>query len=215
MKQVLSLNYALIIAKADAFELNHPSTIFTDDDIEVITATSAEEAETKLIKATTVSTAIPDLPKVGEPVYKDRLYFFEGKIYKCIQDHIRTIYSPAETLALFNIYRKEEINLQWIAGEKVIKNCVRLYDSKSYKCLQDHVTQSDWTPDKTLGVLWQEVVSTSEIPVWKQPTGAHDAYKKGDKVHFPTINDPVYESLIDANVWAPLSIGAEHLWKKL
>jgi hypothetical protein len=43
MKQVLSLNYALIIAKADAFELNHPSTIFTDDDIEVITATSAEE----------------------------------------------------------------------------------------------------------------------------------------------------------------------------
>ncbi|MGB4092094.1 MAG: hypothetical protein WBK46_09180, partial [Ruminococcus flavefaciens] len=71
------------------------------------------------------------------------------------------------------------------------------------------------TPDKTLGVLWQEVVSTSEIPVWKQPTGAHDAYKKGDKVHFPTINDPVYESLIDANVWAPLSIGAEHLWKKL
>ena len=37
MKQVLSLNYALIIAKADAFELNHPSTIFTDDDIEVIT----------------------------------------------------------------------------------------------------------------------------------------------------------------------------------
>jgi len=215
MKKVYSPDYALILAKADAFELNHPSTIYTNDDVEVITASDAAETELKLTKATTVSTALPDLPNVGELVQKDRLYAFDGKIYKCVQEHIRTIYSPEETLALFNVYRKEEDNLQWISGEKVIRDSIRIYNNKSYRCIQDHVTQSDWTPDKTLGVLWQEVVSTSEIPVWKQPTGAHDAYKKGDKVHFPTINDPVYESLIDANVWAPLSIGAEHLWKKL
>ena len=42
-----------------------------------------------------------------------------------------------------------------------------------------------------------------EIPVWVQPTGAHDAYNKGDKVHYPSATDPVYESLIDANVYSP------------
>jgi len=49
--------------------------------------------------------------------------------------------------------------------------------------------------------------------VWKQPAGGHDAYKKGDKVHFKLITDPVYESLIDANVWSPTTYPAG--WKKL
>ena len=39
-----------------------------------------------------------------------------------------------------------------------------------------------------------------EIPDYVQPTGAHDAYQKGDKVRY---NGKVYESLIDGNVWAP------------
>ena len=37
-------------------------------------------------------------------------------------------------------------------------------------------------------------------PEWVQPTGGHDAYKTGDRV---TYNGKVYESVIDANVWAP------------
>lgn len=39
-----------------------------------------------------------------------------------------------------------------------------------------------------------------DIPDWKQPTGASDAYMKGDKVRY---KGSVYESLIDGNVWAP------------
>lgn len=39
-----------------------------------------------------------------------------------------------------------------------------------------------------------------EIPDFVQPTGAHDAYQKGNKVRY---NGKVYESLIDGNVWAP------------
>lgn len=56
-------------------------------------------------------------------------------------------------------------------------------------------------------------VGVGEYPLWVQPTGAHDAYKKGDRVHFPTINDPVYESLIDANVWSPVVYAAG--WRKV
>lgn len=51
--------------------------------------------------------------------------------------------------------------------------------------------------------LWVRTAKEGEIPVWVQPTGAHDAYNKGDRVHYPSATDPVYESLIDANVYSP------------
>lgn len=54
------------------------------------------------------------------------------------------------------------------------------YGETLYRCVQSHTSQSDWTPDKT-PALWT-VVSLDEWPEWKQPTGAHDAYMKGDKV---------------------------------
>jgi hypothetical protein len=72
------------------------------------------------------------------------------------------------------------------------------YNGKLYKCVQAHSTQADWTPDKT-PALWVEV-SLDEFPEWKQPTGAHDAYKKGDKV---THNGKKWSSDVDANVWEP------------
>ena len=76
------------------------------------------------------------------------------------------------------------------------------YGGKLYRCVQAHTAQADWTPDLT-PALWTEVARPGEIPVWKQPTGAQDAYNKGDRVHYPGESDPVYESTVDANVWAP------------
>ena len=52
-----------------------------------------------------------------------------------------------------------------------------------------------------------------DIPVWVQPTGAHDAYQMGDKVHYPGASDPVYESLINGNVWSPDAYPAG--WKQV
>ena len=51
--------------------------------------------------------------------------------------------------------------------------------------------------------LWTEVAAPGEIPVWRQPTGAQDAYNIGDRVWYPDKDGTVYESLIDANVYAP------------
>ena len=76
------------------------------------------------------------------------------------------------------------------------------YGDKLYKCVQAHTSQDDWTPDAT-PALWTEVAPSGTIPVWRQPTGAQDAYNIGDKVHYPTADDPVYESLINANVYSP------------
>lgn len=82
------------------------------------------------------------------------------------------------------------------------------YEGKLYKVLQDHTSQSDWTPDITSS-LYVEVAEPGTIPVWKQPTGSTDAYMKGDKVHFPTESDPVYISIVDNNVWSPDVYGWE------
>lgn len=82
------------------------------------------------------------------------------------------------------------------------------YGDKLYRCEQSHTSQADWTPDQT-PALWTEVAKPGEIPVWRQPSGAQDAYMTGDKVHYPTEADPVYISTVDNNVWAPGVYGWE------
>ena len=73
-----------------------------------------------------------------------------------------------------------------------------------YKCVQAHTSQADWTPEAT-PALWTKV-SLEEYPEWIQPTGAQDAYAKGDKV---THKDKRWISTIDANVWEPSVYGWE------
>jgi Carbohydrate binding domain. len=79
---------------------------------------------------------------------------------------------------------------------------------KLYKCVQAHTSQESWEPDKT-PALWTEVAKPGEIPVWKQPTGAQDAYQTGDKVHYPDADGPVYVSTVNDNVWIPGVYGWE------
>ena len=67
-----------------------------------------------------------------------------------------------------------------------------------YRCVQAHTSQDDWTPSRT-PALWT-IVSVEEWPEWKRPTGAQDAYQKGDKV---TYEGTHYISLIDGNTWSP------------
>ena len=80
------------------------------------------------------------------------------------------------------------------------------YGEHLYRCEQAHTSQTDWTPPTT-PALWTEVAEPGEIPVWRQPTGAQDSYMTGDKVHYPTKDDAVYESTIDYNVYAPDTYG--------
>ena len=76
------------------------------------------------------------------------------------------------------------------------------YGDKLYRVVQSHTSQRDWMPDVT-PALYTEVAKPGEIPVWRQPTGAQDAYMKGDKVHYPDADSFVYVSLIDGNIWSP------------
>ena len=85
---------------------------------------------------------------------------------------------------------------------------MRGVDGVLYKCVQAHISQAEWTPPLT-PALWTEVAEPGEIPVWRQPTGAQDAYRIGDKVHYPDKDGPVYVCTIDYNIYAPDVYGWE------
>ena len=104
-----------------------------------------------------------------------------------------------EAVELFPVW---EVGVAYAADVRV------RYGMTLYKCVQAHTSQAEWTPDKT-PALWTEVAEPGEIPVWKQPTGAQDAYRIGDKVHYPTKEDAVYISVIDYNTYAPDVYGWE------
>ena len=96
----------------------------------------------------------------------------------------------------------------WATGKSYAIGDRVQYVGTLYKCAQAHTSQVDWTPDAT-PALWV-AVSVEEWPEWVQPTGAHDAYNKGDKVSY---NGKHYICTIAANAYAPGVSGWEETVK--
>lgn len=148
------------------------------------------------------STIFPALPDSGW-LEEGVIYSYNNGAVKVRQSHERTIYPPEQTLALFTFYREVTEGQLWIPGEEVGAGNTREYDGVMYECIQPHVTQEDWTPDKTPS-LWQVYEEPGgEYEVWVQPTGAHDAYQTGDIVWYPDENGQLWISKINANVTIP------------
>ena len=107
-------------------------------------------------------------------------------------------YTDEEALTVSTLYP------EW-NGEGVsyaVDDIVRV-GNQLWRCVQAHTSQADWSPSAAPS-LWSRIdIADDGIEVWTQPTGAHDAYNTGDKVHYPGKSDPVYVSTIDGNVWTP------------
>ena len=86
----------------------------------------------------------------------------------------------------------------WRVGLQVTVGQILRYNDDIYRVNQSHTTQDDWTPDITPALYTK--ISLDEYPEWVQPTGAHDAYNKGDKVSH---NNKHWINDIDANVYEP------------
>ena len=129
-----------------------------------------------------------------------------------IREHLlklrQMIVKAALSLSDDDAYGVPELFPRWKADTAYALNDRVDYNDKLYKCVQAHTSQADWTPDLT-PAMWTEVPAPGTIPVWRQPTGAQDAYMIGDKVHYPTAEDPVYVSTIDYNTYAPGVYGWE------
>ena len=88
----------------------------------------------------------------------------------------------------------------WAEGVKYVVGNLRSFGEKLYKCVQNHTSQADWTPDVTPALWVLAGDPAEEWPEWSQPVGAHDAYNKGDKCSH---NGKHWVSDYDGNVWEP------------
>ena len=103
-------------------------------------------------------------------------------------------------LECVRLYRPWEIGKAYTTGEFFTHGVNGVGDPQLYKANQDHTSQADWMPDKAPALYTAIGLDDSGYPVWSHPTGAHDAYNKGDIVNY---NDVLYESLVDGNVYSP------------
>ena len=120
--------------------------------------------------------------------------------YKLRQLIVKASASLTDTDALDGV----ELFPHW-SDDKAYQTGERVsYNGLLYKCLQDHQSQPSWTPDASPS-LWVRVDDPGEEwPEWRQPTGATDAYKLGDKVSHL---EKHWISDYDNNTWEPSVFG--------
>ena len=107
--------------------------------------------------------------------------------------------------------RMTEFYPEWSAGQAYTAGFNVQYGGVLYRCLQDHTSQDDWSPDLATSLFAKVLIpDASVIPEWEQPDSTNP-YMTGDKVMH---NGKTWESLIDNNVWEPGATGTESLWKE-
>lgn len=103
------------------------------------------------------------------------------------------------------MYDPWEIGKSYNVGDFLTYGVNGVGDPQLYKVVQAHTAQAEWRPDVTPSLYVAIGLDEQGYPVWSQPTGAHDAYNKGDIVNY---NGALYQSLIDGNVYSPLDYPA-------
>jgi hypothetical protein len=108
-------------------------------------------------------------------------------------DIVTPILSDEQAIEHADLYKEWTAGVAYKIGDRI------RYEDTLYKCVQAHTSQEGWEPPAT-PALWTKVHPEGTIPEWEQPTGAQDAYAKGDKVKH---NGQTWVSDVDANVWEP------------
>ena len=111
-----------------------------------------------------------------------------------------------EVATVFDAWQPGKV---YAVGEFVTYGTNGVGDPQLYKVAQGHTSQGDWTPDVSPSLFTAIGLDDNGVPVWSQPTGAHDAYNTGDKVNY---NGIIYVSLIDGNTYSPEAYPAG--WKE-
>lgn len=113
-----------------------------------------------------------------------------------------------QAMEIATVYDEWQPDRQYAQGVYLTYGTNGVGDVQLYKVVQAHTSQADWLPDKTAALYTPIGLDDDGYPVWSQPTGAHDAYNKGDVVDYGGV---LYESQIDGNTTVPGS--DERFWK--
>ena len=112
----------------------------------------------------------------------------------------------AESGAIDDAVAAEHIELfaEWAYPVNYKTGQLRRYGGKLFRCVLDHTSQEEWTPEAASSLWAKAADPTEEWPKWGQPVGAHDAYNIGDKVSH---NEKHWISGMNGNVWEPGAYG--------
>lgn len=218
----------------DATELQVQKVEQKGDYLRVLTVSATPEQLRRIFEdiVKTATMVVEERGQKGEPLVGYTTFYrteeYPGKIYGIVQ------YRPERTPEAQTEVQEAAIIMAKIQAESLPEEQAlqvkALYDSWSgdgvtyktgkyllykdilYKVLQNHTSQTDWTPD-TASSLYAKVLtdpSGSVLP-WEQPQSTNP-YKKGDRV---THKGKTWESLVDSNVWEPGAVGTESLWKEV
>ena len=103
-------------------------------------------------------------------------------------------------MEISTLYPKYQAGNAYKVGDIFAYGVNSVGDQQLYRVVQAHTSQNDWTPDTAISLYSPIGLNKEGYPVWSQPTGAHDAYNKGDIVDY---NGTLKESIIDGNVYSP------------
>lgn len=105
-----------------------------------------------------------------------------------------------EAMEIATVYPKYEVGKTYTVGMFILYGYNSVGDPQLYKVVQTHTSQANWIPSETPSLYEPVGLNKAGYPVWSQPSGAHDAYNKGDVVDY---NGVLYRSLIDGNTYSP------------
>lgn len=122
------------------------------------------------------------------------------QLRRALQMFAKTV-TEEQALEIATVFPAWEVNRAYEVGDIISYGTNSTGDPQLYKVVQKHTSQADRLPGKGTDSLYDAFgLNSSGYPVWTQPSGAHDAYNKGDIVDY---KGTLYQSTIDGNVWAP------------
>ena len=121
------------------------------------------------------------------------------QFFKALQMFAASL-DDAKAMEIAYVYDPWQIGRSYAVGDFLTYGENGVGDPQLYKVVQAHTSQAGWLPNLTASLYKAIGLDEQGYPMWSQPTGAHDAYNKGDIVDY---NGTLYESLIDGNTYSP------------
>lgn len=133
--------------------------------------------------------------EIIKSVIQSKDYELREMLYKINKMYIESAITEAEKTELDELARQNAVAENSYASTNVqMKNIYKeIDDLKSRVSLLENKDSTEESPEEP-----NEPVS--EYPEYKQPTGAHDSYKNGDKI---TYKGKKYICKMDNCVWSP------------
>jgi len=217
MKQVLALNIAIISAE-ETMILRHPSTIYTNDDIEVTLCSDEAELNYEIARLETA----PSLPDIGEWCEKDRVYDYGEYLAKCIQGHYRMHYPLEQTPALFNIIPKIEEDEYPVfvaptgSHDVYMKDDIVWFPELDTTLYISLIDNNSWSPTEYAAgwsVYEEDGGTTDPVEPTVEEWAAGVAYTTGDVVTYEGLEYECRQSHTSLTGWEPPNVLA--LWLPL